>query len=333
VCVALRARAEAAQRVALPALLAASVSAAAPAAHAAAAPSSGAVAESVQSAFDTATGFVSQARGAHARSSAQARVRMSVEGARSPCARPPSPPRAGDGTQAAGVAGEVAGSAKVAADFLKPYVDAATPVVEQAARETVKVATPLVQQGLKSAARAAQDSGLDVDGAIKTATAAAKATAPVAQEAVTAATAVSQAIVNGDPATLTNIAGLGALTLLLSPLLLPALASCVPRRCCYLRSPGGREPRLHAGGGARGHADALWCAPARTSRSALRGYKSDLTPAKVLDLLSQVRPRCAGACVVRVQERLLSSSLCHNNNPLGSAVRRRAGGHSQGVRG
>jgi hypothetical protein len=133
------------------------------------------------------------------------------------------------GAQAAGVAGEVAGSAKVAADFLKPYVDAATPVVEQAARETVKAATPLVQQGLKSAARAAQDSGLDVDGAIKTATAAAKATAPVAQEAVSAAAAVSQAIANGDPATLTNIAGLGALMLLLSPLLLPALAACVPR--------------------------------------------------------------------------------------------------------
>ncbi len=62
-CVPRRARAEAAQRIALPAALA-SLSAAVPAAHAAAAPSSSAVAESVQSAFDTANGLVSQVRAA-----------------------------------------------------------------------------------------------------------------------------------------------------------------------------------------------------------------------------------------------------------------------------
>ena len=128
--------------------------------------------------------------------------------------------------QAAGVADEVAGGAKVAAEFLRPYVEAAAPVVEGAARETVKVATPLVQEGLKSAKRAAQSSGLDVDGAFQSAAAAAKATAPVAQEAASAAVSVTQALINGDPATLTTAAGVGAAVVLLSPLLLPLLARC-----------------------------------------------------------------------------------------------------------
>ena len=179
--------------------------------------------------------------------------------------------------QAAGVADEVAGGAKVAAEFLRPYVEAAAPVVEGAARETVKVATPLVQEGLKSAKRAAQSSGLDVDGAFQSAAAAAKATAPVAQEAASAAVSVTQALINGDPATLTTAAGVGAAVVLLSPLLLPLLARCdarprvalpargsdarrsavrcaatpatslPPRRwtCCRRRAPAGARHRSH----------------------------------------------------------------------------------------
>ena len=114
----------------------------------------------------------------------------------------------------------------MAAEFLRPYVEAAAPVVEGAARETVKLATPLVQQGFKSATAAAKSSGLDVDGALQTAAAAAKASAPVAQEAVSAAVNVSQALINGDPATLTSAAGVAAAVVLVSPLLLPVLARC-----------------------------------------------------------------------------------------------------------
>ena len=122
------------------------------------------------------------------------------------------------------MADEVVGGARVAAEFIKPYVDAATPVVASAAKESVRIATPLVEGGLRSAAKQLQGSGVDVDGALKSAAAAAKATAPVAQEAASAVSGAVSSLLQGDPATLSSAVGAAALALLLTPLLVPLLA-------------------------------------------------------------------------------------------------------------
>lgn len=133
--------------------------------------------------------------------------------------------------QAGAVAGEVAQGAKVAADFIKPYVEAAAPVVRDVARESVKLASPVVESGVQSALKQLKGSGVDVDGALKTASSAVEATTPVLKSTAATLTNFVDAIATGDPSTVATAVGAGVLLVLLSPLLLPALAGCARLLC------------------------------------------------------------------------------------------------------
>jgi hypothetical protein len=137
-------------------------------------------------------------------------------------------------SQAGAVAGEVAQGAKVAADFIKPYVDAAAPVVRDVAKESVKLASPVVESGVQSALKQLKGSGVDVDGALASANQAANATVPVLKSTAAALTNFVDAIATGDPSTVATAVGTGVLLVLLSPLLLPALAGCawLAHACC-----------------------------------------------------------------------------------------------------
>jgi hypothetical protein len=114
----------------------------------------------------------------------------------------------------------------VAANLLKPYVDAATPYVAEAARTTVKVASPLVEKGAQVVVKELKDSGIDVDAAVKNANAAAQATLPVVKTTASALSSFAEAVANGDPATVATAVGAGVLVTLLAPVLLPVLAGC-----------------------------------------------------------------------------------------------------------
>lgn len=127
------------------------------------------------------------------------------------------------------MAGEVAQGAKVAADLVKPYVDAASPVLADAARTTVKLASPVVESGVKVAVQQLKESGVDVDAALKTASAAAEATVPVVTKTASALTTFVEAVATGDPTTVATAVGAGILVALVSPFLLPVLAGCVAR--------------------------------------------------------------------------------------------------------
>lgn len=63
--------------------------------------------------------------------------------------------------------------------------------------------------------------------AIKSAAAVKEAAVPVAREAASAAVSLSQALAGEDPTSLALKAGAAVLLVLFTPLLLPALATCV----------------------------------------------------------------------------------------------------------
>lgn len=119
----------------------------------------------------------------------------------------------------------------MAADYIKPYVDAAAPVVRDVARESVKLASPVVESGVQTALKQLKSSGVDVDGALKSANSAAEATVPVLKSGAVALTTFVDAIATGDPSTVATAVGAGVLVVLLSPLLLPVVAGCAQPAC------------------------------------------------------------------------------------------------------
>lgn len=119
--------------------------------------------------------------------------------------------------QAAEVGAEFGSAAGAAASYVKPYADAYAPAVKSAAQSAVAAATPLLQSGVAQLQR----SGVDVDGAVKSAATVAKEAAPVLSGG---AYAVSSFLSSTSPATLATELGALALLLLLAPLAVPIIA-------------------------------------------------------------------------------------------------------------
>ena len=141
-------------------------------------------------------------------------------------------------------------SAQVAYDVAKPYVEkaaeTAVPILEEAAKEGVRVATPLVNAAANSAASSLKQSGVDVASVSSQITSfstkAIDTAAPVAKEALGVYSAAESLAVS-DPGSFITATGAAAALVAISPVLLPLLVS------------------------------------------SLRGYKGDLAPAKALDML------------------------------------------------
>lgn len=132
------------------------------------------------------------------------------------------------------------------AGALKPGIDAAAPVVQQAGVEALKAASPLISEASKKAQEAIQNSGISSDtvtNAAKTVTSAAEQTTKVIEDVKPIASSTVETIVSSDPALIVE----GAAALFLAYLLLPRVWSALSFN--------------------------------------LRGYKGGLTPAQALDML------------------------------------------------
>lgn len=135
---------------------------------------------------------------------------------------------------------------QVVAGALKPGIDAAAPIVQQAGEEALKAASPLFSEASKKAQEAMQSSGISSDTvatAAKTVTSAAEQTTKVIQDVRPIASSTVETISNSDPALLVE----GAAALFVASLLLPRVLSAVS--------------------------------------FSIRGYKGGLTPAQTLDML------------------------------------------------
>ncbi|KAL2935898.1 Calcium sensing receptor chloroplastic [Bienertia sinuspersici] len=135
---------------------------------------------------------------------------------------------------------------QVVGDTLKPGIDAAAPIVQQAGQEALKAASPLFSEASKKAQEAMQSSGISsdsMDTATKTLNSAAEQTTKVIQDVKPIASSTFETISNSDPALLAE----GGAVLFLAYLLLPRVLSAVSFN--------------------------------------FRGYKGGLSPAQTLDML------------------------------------------------
>ncbi|KAK7388804.1 hypothetical protein VNO78_23631 [Psophocarpus tetragonolobus] len=137
--------------------------------------------------------------------------------------------------------------AQVIGSALKPGIETALPIVQQAGEEAFKIASPALSQASKQAQEALQSSGLDTQpvlSAAKTVADAAQQTSKVIEVAKPIASSTVETISSSDPAVIAGTAG----ALFVAYLLIPPIWSAIS--------------------------------------SNLRGYKGDLTAAQALDLIS-----------------------------------------------
>uniref|UniRef100_A0A5B6YHD0 Putative extracellular calcium sensing receptor n=1 Tax=Davidia involucrata TaxID=16924 RepID=A0A5B6YHD0_DAVIN len=136
---------------------------------------------------------------------------------------------------------------QVVADAVKPGIDVALPILQQAGEQAVKIASPVISEASKKAQEAIQSSGFDTEPvltAAKTVADAAQQTAKVIEEAKPIASSAVETISSAEPIVIVGTAG----ALFLTYLLLPPIWSAISFN--------------------------------------LRGYKGELTPARTLDLIS-----------------------------------------------
>ncbi|KAK7265053.1 hypothetical protein RJT34_32669 [Clitoria ternatea] len=137
--------------------------------------------------------------------------------------------------------------AEAVGNALKPGIETALPVVQQAGEEALKIATPAISEASKKAQEALQSSGVDtqpVISAAKTVADAAQQTTKVIEVAKPIASSTVETITSSDPTVIVGTAGV----LFVAYLLLPPIWSAISFN--------------------------------------FRGYKGDLTPAQTLDLIS-----------------------------------------------
>ncbi|KAH1132314.1 hypothetical protein AAZX31_05G015300 [Glycine max] len=137
--------------------------------------------------------------------------------------------------------------AEVIGNALKPGIETALPIVQQAGEEALKIASPAISEASKKAQEALQSSGVDTEPVItaaKTVADAAQQTTKVIEVAKPIASSTVETISSSDPTVIAGTAG----ALFVAYLLIPPIGSVI--------------------------------------LSNLRGYKGDLTPAQALDLIS-----------------------------------------------
>ncbi|KAG4929874.1 hypothetical protein AAZX31_17G081600 [Glycine max] len=137
--------------------------------------------------------------------------------------------------------------AEVIGNALKPGIETALPIVQQAGEEALKIASPAISEASKKAQEALQSSGVDTEpviSAAKTVADAAQQTTKVIEVAKPIASSTVKTISSSDPTVIAGTAG----ALFVAYLLIPPIWSVIS--------------------------------------SNLRGYKGDLTPAQALDLIS-----------------------------------------------
>ncbi|RDY06514.1 Calcium sensing receptor, chloroplastic [Mucuna pruriens] len=137
--------------------------------------------------------------------------------------------------------------AEVIGNALKPGIETALPIVQQAGEEAFKIASPAISEASKKAQEALQSSGVDTQPVItaaKTVADAAQQTSKAIEVAKPIASSTVETISSSDPTVIAGTAG----ALLVAYLLFPPIWSAIS--------------------------------------SNLRGYKGDLTPAQTLDLIS-----------------------------------------------
>ncbi|KAJ8452216.1 hypothetical protein Cgig2_006021 [Carnegiea gigantea] len=132
------------------------------------------------------------------------------------------------------------------AGALKPGIDAAAPIVQQAGQEALKAASPVISEASKKAQEAMMSSGIDTESVVaaaKTVTSAAEQTTKVIEDVKPIASSAVETISNLDPTLIVEAAA----ALFLAYLLIPPVWSAISFN--------------------------------------LRGYKGGLTPAQTLDLM------------------------------------------------
>lgn len=137
--------------------------------------------------------------------------------------------------------------AEVIGNALKPGIETALPIVQQAGEEALKIASPAISEASRKAQEALQSSGVDTQPVItaaKTVVDAAQQTTKVIDVAKPIASSTVETISSSDPTVIAGAAG----ALFVAYLLIPPVWSVIS--------------------------------------SNLRGYKGDLTPAQALDLIS-----------------------------------------------
>lgn len=137
--------------------------------------------------------------------------------------------------------------AGVIGNALKPGIEAALPIVQQAGEEALKIASPAISEASKKAQEALQSSGVDTEPVItaaKTVADAAQQTTKVIDVAKPIASSTVETISSSDPTLIAGTAG----ALFVAYLLIPPIWSAISFN--------------------------------------FRGYKGDLTPAQTLDLIS-----------------------------------------------
>ncbi|XP_015944026.1 calcium sensing receptor, chloroplastic [Arachis duranensis] len=136
---------------------------------------------------------------------------------------------------------------EIVGNALKPGIDAAMPIVQQAGEEALKIASPAISEASKKAQEALQSTGVDpqpVITAAKTVVDTAQQTTKVIEGAKPIASATVETISSSDPTVIAGTAG----ALFIAYLLLPPIWSAITFN--------------------------------------FRGYKGELTPAQTLDLIS-----------------------------------------------
>ncbi|KAI4335840.1 hypothetical protein L6164_014446 [Bauhinia variegata] len=134
----------------------------------------------------------------------------------------------------------------VVVNALKPGIDTASPMVQQAGEQALKIASPVISEASKKAQEALQGSGVDTESVVsaaKTVADAAQQTTKVIEDVKPIASSTLETISSADPTVIATTAG----ALFLAYLLLPPVWSVLSFN--------------------------------------LRGYKGELTPAQTLDLL------------------------------------------------
>ncbi|KAJ1392314.1 Rhodanese-like domain [Sesbania bispinosa] len=137
--------------------------------------------------------------------------------------------------------------AEAIGNALKPGIETALPIVQQAGEEALKIASPAISEASKKAQEALQSSGVNTEPvltAAKTVADAAQQTTKVIEGAKPIASSTVETISSSDPTVIAGTAG----ALFIAYLLLPPIWSTISFN--------------------------------------LRGYKGDLTPAQTLDLIS-----------------------------------------------
>ncbi|KAK7330227.1 hypothetical protein VNO77_24415 [Canavalia gladiata] len=138
-------------------------------------------------------------------------------------------------------------AAEAIGNALKPGIETAFPIVQQAGEEALKIASPAISEASKKAQEALQNSGVDTEpvlSAAKTVADAAQQTTKVIDVAKPIASSTVETISSSDPIVIAGTAG----ALFIAYLLFPPIWSAISFN--------------------------------------LRGYKGDLTPAQALDLIS-----------------------------------------------